>query len=161
QNVRAIACVQLLLGNIGVPGGGINALRGHSNIQGLTDLGVASELLPGYLNLPTEKEPTLAAYLARHTPRTLRPDQTNGAQNTPTFMVSLLKAWYGASATRDNDFCYDWLPKNDRVYDAIAAFELMHEGKLNGYFCQGFNAIASFPDKNKSTEALSKLKYLV
>jgi formate dehydrogenase major subunit len=81
--------------------------------------------------------------------------------NYPKFFVSLMKAWYGASATKDNDFCFDWLPKNDKLYDILAAFELMHEGKMNGYFCQGFNAIASIPDKQKVTESLSKLKYLV
>jgi formate dehydrogenase major subunit len=161
QNIRAMACIQLLLGNIGMPGGGVNALRGHSNIQGLTDLGVMSHLLPGYLSLPTEKEPTLAAYLEKKTPKPLRPGQMNYWQNTPKFLVSLLKAWYGAAATKENDFCYDWLPKNDKPYDILAAFELMHQGKLNGYFCQGFNALGSVPDKNKNTESLSKLKYLV
>jgi formate dehydrogenase major subunit len=161
QNIRAMACIQMLLGNIGVPGGGVNALRGHSNIQGLTDLGVMSHLLPGYLTLPTEKEPTLAAYLEAKTPKPLRPGQLNYWQNTPSFFVSLLKAWYGNAATKENDFCYDWLPKNDKTYDILAAFELMHQGKLEGYFCQGFNALGSIPDKNKNTEALAKLKYLV
>ncbi|HEX9102744.1 MAG TPA: formate dehydrogenase-N subunit alpha, partial [Polyangia bacterium] len=161
QNIRAMACIQLLLGNIGMPGGGVNALRGHSNIQGLTDLGVMSHLLPGYLVLPTEKEPTLAAYLERKTPKALRAGQMNFWQNLPSFLVSLLKAWYGDAATKDNDYCYDFLPKNDRLYDILAAFELMHQGKLEGYFCQGFNALGSLPDKNKNTAALSKLKYLV
>ena len=77
QNIRAIACIQLLLGNVGVPGGGINALRGHSNIQGLTDLGVMSHLLPGYLGCPTEKEPNLKTYLENRTPKPLRPGQMN------------------------------------------------------------------------------------
>jgi formate dehydrogenase major subunit len=81
--------------------------------------------------------------------------------NTPKFMVSLLKAYYGAAATKENDFCYDWLPKNDKPYDILAAFDLMHQGKMNGYFCQGFNPLGSVPDKNKNVEALSKLKYLV
>jgi formate dehydrogenase major subunit len=161
QNIRAIACVQLLLGNVGIPGGGVNALRGHSNIQGLTDLGVMSHLLPGYLTLPTESQPDLHAYLDQKTPKALRPGQMNYWSNYPKFFVSLMKAWYGASATKENDWCFDWLPKNDKVYDVLAAFELMHQGKMNGYFCQGFNAIGSIPDKQKVTEALSKLKYLV
>src|SRR5205085_10802804 len=122
-----------------MPGGGVNALRGHSNIQGLTDLGVMSHLLPGYLTLPLESEPTLNEYLTKHTPKPLRPGQLNYWQNYPKFFVSLMKSWYGKSATKDNDYCYDWLPKNDKVYDILAAFELMHQGKLNGYFCQGFN----------------------
>ena len=161
QNIRAIAVIQLLLGNIGIPGGGVNALRGHSNIQGLTDLGVMSHLLPGYLSLPTEKEPDFKTYLAARTPKPLRPGQMNYWQNTPKFFVSLLKAWYGAAATRENDFAYDFLPKNDRTYDILATFELMHQGKVNGYFCQGFNPLGSVPDKAKLTAALSKLKFLV
>jgi formate dehydrogenase major subunit len=117
--------------------------------------------LPGYLSLPTEAEPTLAVYLEKKTPKPLRPGQLNYWSNTPKFLVSLLKAHYGAAATKENDFCYDWLPKNDKVYDILAAFELMHQGKMNGYFCQGFNPLGSAPDKHKNTEALSKLKYLV
>ncbi len=161
QNIRSIACIQLLLGNMGLPGGGVNALRGHSNIQGLTDLGVMSHLLPGYLGLPTEKEPDLKTFLEKRTPKALRPGQMNYWQNFPKFFVSLLKAWYGAEATKENDFRFDWLPKNDKTYDILAAFELMYQGKINGYFCQGFNPLASVPDKGKLTAALSKLKYLV
>jgi formate dehydrogenase major subunit len=161
QNIRAIACIQLLLGNMGMPGGGVNALRGHSNIQGLTDLGVMSQLLPGYLGCPTEAEPTLKAYLENRTPKALRPGQMNYWQNYPKFMVSLLKAWYGAAATKDNDFAYHFLPKNDKVYDVLAFGHLMYQGKVNGYFCQGFNPLASFPDKAKLTAAFSKLKYMV
>jgi len=161
QNIRAIACIQLLLGNMGMPGGGVNALRGHSNIQGLTDLGVMSHLLPGYLGCPTEKEPTLKTYLESRTPKPLRPGQMNYWQNYPKFFISLLKAWYGPAATEKNDFAYDFLPKNDKPYDILAVVELMHQGKVNGYFCQGFNPLASTPDKGKLTEALSKLTYLV
>ncbi len=161
QNIRAIAMVQMLLGNIGIPGGGVNALRGHSNIQGLTDLGVMTHLLPGYLTLPTEKDPDLETYLAARTPKPLRPGQMNYWQNTPKFFVSLMKSWYGPAATKENSFAYDYLPKNDKPYDILAAFELMHQGKVNGYFCQGFNPLASIPDKGKLTEALSKLRYMV
>ena len=161
QNIRAIATLQLLLGNMGMPGGGVNALRGHSNIQGLTDLGVMSHLLPGYLGAPTERDVDLKTYLEARTPKPLRPGQMNYWQNYPKFFVSLLKAWYGPAATKENDFGYDWLPKMDRVYDILAAFELMSQGKVNGYFCQGFNPLASVPDKAKTTAALSKLKYLV
>ncbi len=161
QNIRAIACVQLLLGNMGMPGGGVNALRGHSNIQGLTDLGVMSHLLPGYLTLPTEADPDLASYLAKRTPKPLRPGQMNYWSNTPKFFVSLMKSFWGDRASRENDFRYDWLPKNDKPYDILQVFELMHQGKIDGYFCQGFNPIASVPDKAKLTAALAKLRYLV
>ncbi len=161
QNIRAMACIQLLLGNMGMPGGGVNALRGHSNIQGLTDLGVMSHLLPGYLTLPTEADPDLKAYLDKRTLKPLRPGQLNYWQNYPKFFVSLMKAFYGPAATKENDFRYDWLPKNDKPYDILAAFELMSQGKMNGYFCQGFNPVGSVPDKNKTIASLSKLKYLV
>jgi formate dehydrogenase major subunit len=161
QNIRAIACIQLLLGNMGLPGGGVNALRGHSNIQGLTDLGVMSHLLPGYLGLPTEKEPDLKTFLEKRTPKAVRPGQMNYLQNFPKFFVSLLKAWFGAEATKENDFHFDWLPKNDRTYDILASFEMMFQGKINGYFCQGFNPLASVPDKGKLSMALAKLKYMV
>ncbi len=161
QMIRTMAMIQLLLGNMGMPGGGLNALRGHSNIQGLTDLGVMSHLLPGYLTLPTEADPDLKSYLEKRTPKPLRPNQMNFPQNTPKWFVSLLKAWYGKAATAENDFGYDWLPKNDKPYDIMAAFELMYQGKMTGYFCQGFNPLASVPDKAKSIQALSKLKFLV
>jgi formate dehydrogenase major subunit len=161
QMIRTMAMIQLLLGNMGMPGGGMNALRGHSNIQGLTDLGVMSHLLPGYIGLPTEGEPDLKTFLEKRTPKPLRPGQMNFVQNTPKWLVSLLKAWYGKAATKENDFGYDWLPKNDKPYDIMAAFELMYQGKMNGYFCQGFNPLASVPDKAKLNQALAKLKFLV
>ena len=119
QNIRSIAIIQLLLGNMGMPGGGVNALRGHSNIQGLTDLGLLSHLLPGYLTLPTDGEPDLKTYLDKRTPKPLRPGQINYWQNYPKFFVSLLKAWYGAAATKENDFGYELLPKIDGGYDVL------------------------------------------
>ena len=161
QMIRTMAMIQLLLGNMGMPGGGMNALRGHSNIQGLTDLGVMTQLLPGYLTEPSEGDKDLATYLAARTPKPLRPNQMNFPQNFPKWFVSLMKAWYGKAATKENDWAYHWLPKNDKPYDIMAAFELMYQGKMNGYFCQGFNPLASVPDKGKLTAALSKLKYLV
>ena len=72
-----------------------------------------------------------------------------------------MKAWYGDAATTENDFCYDWLPKKDAAYDVLAMFERMHQGKMNGFVCQGFNPLASVPNKKKVGDALAKLKYLV
>jgi formate dehydrogenase major subunit len=161
QMIRCAAMVQLLLGNIGRAGGGMNALRGHSNIQGLTDLGLLSNLLPGYLTLPGETETDYAAYIASRASRPLRPNQMSYWQNYPGFFVSLMKAWYGQAATRENDWCFDWLPKLDRVHDVLQVFEDMHQGRMNGYICQGFNPLAAFPDKRKLGEALSSLDYLV
>ena len=161
QMIRTAAMVQLLLGNIGMAGGGVNALRGHSNIQGLTDLGLLSDLLPGYLTLPNEKETDYQGYIGKRVLKPLRPGQLSYWQNYAKFHVSLMKAWFGAAATKDNDWCYDWLPKLDKAYDVLQAFELMHQGKLNGYFCQGFNPLAAIPNKAKLIAAMSKLKYMV
>jgi formate dehydrogenase-N alpha subunit len=161
QNIRTMCMIQLLLGNIGMAGGGVNALRGHSNIQGLTDLGLLSQSLPGYLTLPSDKQATLQTYLAANTPKATLPGQINYWSNYPKFFVSLMKAFYGDSAQKENDWGFDWLPKWDSTYDALSYFEMMKEGKVNGYICQGFNPVASFPDKNKVIQALSKLKFLV
>jgi formate dehydrogenase-N alpha subunit len=161
QMIRTAAMVQLLLGNVGMAGGGVNALRGHSNIQGLTDLGLLSNLLPGYLTLPGEKETDYKAYIGSRALKPLRPGQLDYWQNYEKFHVSLMKAWFGKVATKENNWCYDWLPKLDKVYDVLLAFELMHQGKLNGYFCQGFNPLGSIPNKAKLIDGLSKLKYLV
>ena len=161
QMIRTTAMVQLLLGNIGMAGGGVNALRGHSNIQGLTDLGLLSNLLPGYLTLAGDKEQDFKAFLDKRASKPLRPGQMSFWQNYPAFHVSLMKSWYGDAATLDNDWCYEWLPKLDKLYDVLQVFEMMHQGQLNGYFAQGFNPLAAFPDKAKIGAALAKLKYLV
>ena len=162
QNIRTMAMLQLILGNIGVRGGGMNALRGHSNIQGLTDLGLMSNLIPGYLTIPNEKEPTLDAYMSTRGFKPLRPNQISYWQNYKKFFVSFQKSMWGSAATSENDFAYDWLPKLDvPQYDILRIFELMFQGKVNGYFCQGFNPLLSFPNRAKLTTALSKLKFLV
>lgn len=161
QIIRTAAIMQLLLGNVGQLGGGVNALRGHSNIQGLTDLGLLSTNLPGYLSLPRDSEQDLATYYAARALKPLRPNQMSYWQNYPKFFVSMQKAWFGDAATAENDWAYHYLPKWDRLYDVLVAFELMNQGKLNGYFCQGFNPVGSFPNKKKIIAGLSKLKYLV
>jgi len=161
QMIRAGAMVQLLLGNIGVAGGGMNALRGHSNIQGLTDLGLLSNQLPGYISLPSEGEQEYAKYLAARTLKPLRPNQLSYWQNTPKFFVSLMKAWWGDAASAQNNWAYDYLPKLDKLYDMLQVYELMHQGKVNGYIAQGFNPLAAAPNKAKMTAALAKLKFLI
>lgn len=161
QIIRAAAMIQLLLGNIGMIGGGINALRGHSNVQGFTDLGLLSQSLPGYLTLPSEKQTTLETYLQQTTPAMLLPGQVNYWQNTSKFFVSLMKSFYGDKAQKENSWGFDWLPKWDKSYDCMTQAEMMVEGKLNGYIVQGFNALAAFPDKNKACRAFANLKYLV
>lgn len=162
QNIRGMAMLQLILGNIGVRGGGMNALRGHSNIQGLTDIGLMSNLVPGYMTLPNQKEVDFATYMSTRGFKPLRPDQMSYWQNYKKFYVSFLKSMWGEAATSENDFAFDWLPKLDvPAYDVLRAFELMNQGKMTGYICQGFNPLLSFPNRKKCTEALSKLKFLV
>ncbi len=161
QIIRTAAMVQLLLGNIGRAGGGVNALRGHSNIQGLTDLGLLSNLLPGYMTLPGEKETDYEQYIARRAPKPMRPGQLSYWQNYGKFHVSLMKSWFGGAATKENNWAFDYLPKLDKTYDVLQVFELMHQGKMNGYVAQGFNPLNSFPNKAKVGAALSKLKFLV
>jgi len=161
QNIRTMAMIQLLLGNMGMAGGGVNALRGHSNIQGLTDIGVLSDLLPGYLTVPKESDKDLATYLAARTLKPLRPGQLSYWQNYPKFFVSFQKSWWGDAATKENDWAYDWLPKLDKLYDVLTVFDLMQQGKMNGYVCQGFNPLAAIPNKGKVIEGLSKLRWLV
>ena len=162
QNIRGMAMLQLLLGNIGVPGGGMNALRGHSNIQGLTDVGLMSNLIPGYLAIPTEREPTFEQYMSTRGNRPLVPNQTSYWQNYNKFFVSFMKSMWGDAATAENDWGYDWLPKLDLAqYDAMKMFDMLKNDQVNIYFCQGFNPILAFPNRGKMTEAFSKLKLLV
>lgn len=161
QNIRAMAMIQLLLGNMGRAGGGVNALRGHANVQGITDMCAYSEVLPGYLGAPTDGDVDRETYLKARTPKPLRPNQMNFPQNFPKWHTSLMKAWYGTAATKENDFAYDWLPKRDGAYDALAIFDRMYQGKINGFICQGFNPIAAIPNKKKLGAAFAKLKYLV
>ncbi len=161
QMIRCAAMVQLLLGNIGVSGGGMNALRGHSNIQGLTDLGLLSNSLPGYITLPFDREQDYEKYVAVRSQKPLRPNQMSYWQNFQKFFVSLQKAWWGDAATAENHWGFDYLPKIDKLYDMLQVFDLMDQGKMNGYLAQGFNPLAAAPNKAKMTAALSKLKYLV
>jgi formate dehydrogenase major subunit len=162
QNIRGMCIIQTLLGNIGMPGGGVNALRGHSNIQGLTDIGLMSELLPGYMDLPLDKDKDLVTYMQRHQFKPLRPGQMSYWQNYNKFFVSFMKAMYGKAATKQNDWAYEWLPKREvPTYDILRAFDLAKQGKMNGYVMQGFNPLMTFPNKTKMTEGLSKLKFLV
>ncbi len=161
QIIRTGAMVQLLLGNIGVSGGGMNALRGHSNIQGLTDLGLLSNQLPGYMTLPSEPEQDYDKYIAARALKPLRPNQLSYWQNYPKFHVSLMKAWWGDAATADNHWAYDYLPKLDKLYDLLQVVELMNQGKMNGYIAQGFNPLVAAPNKAKLAAGLARLKFLI
>src|SRR6201997_979599 len=119
QIIRTAAMIQLLLGNVGRAGGGVNALRGHSNIQGATDMAGLYDSLPGYLKGPIPSDADLATFLKRTTPTSSKPspwDSFNYYSNTPAFMVSLLKSMYGDAARKENEFSFHYLPKIDRDY---------------------------------------------
>jgi formate dehydrogenase major subunit len=161
QLIHAAAMLQLLLGNIGIPGGGVNAQRGHSNIQGATDMG-AWNMLPGYLRLPLAPWRTLEEYVSANSPKPLRPDSLNYWSNTSKFMVSLLKSYYGEKATKANDFGYGWLPKigEGENHGWGFVFDRMAEGELEGMMSFGMNPVANGPNSKKMLDGLSKLKWL-
>ena len=161
QNIRSMAMIQLLLGNMGMPGGGINALRGHSNVQGTTDMGLLPMSLPGYMRLPNDKDTSYEQYINAITPKDIVPNQVNYYRNTSKFFVSMMKTFYGDKATKENGWGFDFLPKADRLYDPITHVKLMNDGKLNGWILQGFNVLNSLPNKNKTVAGMSKLKFLI
>ncbi len=161
QMIRSYAILQLLLANIGIAGGGINALRGESNVQGSTDHCLLFHILPGYLKTPTNIDETLEKYLERVTPKSSDPKSANWWQHTPKYMVSLLKAWYGDSATEANEFGYQNLPKNTGNYSWISLFEAMYDGVIKGLMCWGQNPAVCGPNVNKERKALENLDWLV
>jgi len=163
QNIRAMAMIQLLLGNIGVAGGGVNALRGESNVQGSTDHCILFHIWPGYLKTPRASQSTLAEYNEKCTPKTNDPLSANWWGNYPKYSVSLLKSFFGDKATAENDFGYSWLPKLDdgKVYSWLDLFDEMYKGKFTGFFAWGQNPAGSGANSNKTREALSKLDWMV
>jgi len=174
QMIRAAATLQLLLGNVGRPGGGVNAMRGHSNIQGATDLAGVFDNLPGYLATPQSQFTDLKTYLKAVTPTTLNQEpwaSMNYWSNYPKFMVSLLKTLYGEAATKENDWGYQWLPKVDGNYSWLYIYDDMYRGNSvraggtepgpEGLLTFGFNPVGVGPNTSKIINALSKLKFLV
>jgi formate dehydrogenase major subunit len=165
QNIRSYAILQLLLGNVGVAGGGINALRGESNVQGSTDHCLLFHILPGYLQPPVATDTTLQDHLDRVTAgfATSDPKSASWWLNYPKYYVSLLKSWYGENATADNDFGYQRLPKLNpgQNYSHIALFEAMAEGTVKGLFCWGQNPAVGGPNAFAERQALHNLEWLV
>jgi formate dehydrogenase major subunit len=164
QIIRTAAILQLLLGNVGRAGGGVNALRGHSNIQGATDMAGIFDNLPGYLKVPAPADTDFAAYAKRITPTSAKPpewDSFNYWSNTPKFAVSFLKAMYGDAATQENDWAFHYLPKVDRNYSWIQIWDSMYRGSVKGMFAFGMNGVAIGPDSQKNIDALKKADWLV
>src|SRR5262249_62063575 len=139
EKTRSYEILQLLVGNKGVAGGGVNAMRGESNVQGSTDQGLNNDILPGYLRVPVEADTDRASYLKRVTPVAANPQSANWLQNTPKYVVSLLKAWWGEHASRDNDVAFGYLPKLGRGFQGqgyafLALTHAMIAGAVNGLF---------------------------
>lgn len=163
QNIRSSAIVQLLLGNIGIAGGGINALRGQPNVQGSTDGCLLWDLLPGYLKIGKASLQTLAEYNKYFTPKTSNPMSANWYSNYPKYSVSLLKSYFGDHATKENDFGYAWLPKvdDDKTYSWMDIFDEMYNGKIKGLFLVSQNPSGSSPNATKTNRAMAKLDWMV
>jgi formate dehydrogenase major subunit len=165
QNVRVYALLQMLLGNMGVAGGGINALRGESNVQGSTDHGMLYHILPGYLTPPTAAEQTLKSHLDAKLAgyATADPKSASWWLNYPKYYVSLLKSWYGDNATAANEFGYQWLPKLQPGvdYSHISLFEAMEKGVIKGLFCWGQNPVVGGPNSQQERRALRELDWMV
>ncbi len=163
QNIRAMTIIQMLLGNMGMPGGGINALRGESNVQGSTDYGILFHILPGYNPVPNAALIDLATYNEKNTPTTKEPGSVNWWSNRPKYIASYLKAVYGSAGTKENDFGYSWLPKIDVGMNAswLMIFDKMYKGDFDGFFAWGQNPACSGANSNKTRQAMTKLKWLV
>ena len=151
QGIRSFTILQLLLGNIGKPGGGVNALRGEPNVQGACDMAVLYNYFPGYLNSPTNAEPSIYHYVRK-----------NGIADS-RYLVNTLKAFFGEAATFENDYRYEWLPKRDAVkdYGTMPMFEDALAGKLKMLWIVGQNPGVTLPNLNLTFEAMAKLETLV
>src|SRR5437870_4834411 len=160
--IRSGALLQLLLGNIGMPGGGMNAERGHANIQGNTDHAISWDILPGYLRIPVPGQKNLDDYVAQSAPKKSHPNSWNFfGLNYRNFMVSLLKGWYGDAATADNNFAFDFVPKPASNASWITIFDQALKGKMEGVMLSGMTATSIGPDSNQVLQALTNLKWLV
>src|SRR5690606_5600347 len=134
QYIRTAAILQLLLGNIGRPGGGILALRGHASIQGSTDIPTLFNILPGYIPMPhAHADLDLTKFVESDVGITV------SLSNMKAYNVSLLKAWFGAAATADNDFCFDFLPRLAGDHGSYRTVRDQIEGLVKGYFVIGEN----------------------
>jgi formate dehydrogenase major subunit len=163
QNIRTMAMIQLLLGNMGVAGGGVNALRGESNVQGSTDHCLLWHIWPGYLRTPRSSDTSLAVYNKNYTPVSNDPLSANWWQNYPKYSVSLLKSFFGAAGTPENDFGFNWLPKAEDgvVYSWLDIFDAMYDGKIKALFAWGMNPACSGSNAGKNREAMENLDWMV
>ena len=162
QLIRSGAVLQLLLGNIGRPGGGMNAERGHANIQGNTDHAISWDILPGYLRIPAPGQKTIDDYVAASAAKKSDPNSQNFfGTNYKNFMVSLLKAWWRGAAQPANDFAFNFIPKPAVNSSWMSIYDQALKGKMEGLILNGMTATSIGPDSNQVLQALSNLKWLV
>ena len=161
QNIRTMSIIQELLGNMGIAGGGVQALRGESNVQGSTDYGLLFNILPGYLGVPLASDTSLAVYNEKRTPKTREPNSLNWWKNYPKYSASLLRSLYGVDASLEE--AYSYLPKLDNGvdYSWLTLFDQMYKGKFSGFFAWGMNPAASSANIFKVRKALAKLDWMV
>jgi formate dehydrogenase major subunit len=158
QIIRAAGILQMLLGNMGRPGGGIMALRGHASIQGSTDIPTLYNLLPGYMNMPDARKPqhhTFEGYLKKETA------PSGWWHNFPKYLTSLLRAWYGERATEANHFGYDWVPKINGDHSHLPMTFAMKDGQIKGLFLMGQNPAVGGHNAILVRQALMNLDWLV
>jgi formate dehydrogenase major subunit len=162
QNIRTMAIIQDLLSNMGIAGGGINALRGESNVQGSTDAGLLFHIWPAYIPTPRGPWATLADY-NKTTPASKDPRSVNWWKNRPKYVASYLKSMFGEKATKENDFGYSWMPKLDMGQDAswLNLFDEMFKGTFTGFFAWGMNPACSSAHAGKVRQAMTKLDWMV
>jgi len=153
QNVRSCAILQLLLGNVGIAGGGVNAQRGQSNVQGACDMGQLFHIVTGYMPMPSDGQ-DLAAYNAA------APDSGYWV-NRPKFMASMLKAFWGDNATEENDFHFDYLPRLDKNRSSVAYYTYMAKGEIKGLFCFADNPVVGGANTIRKRRAQAELDWLV
>jgi formate dehydrogenase major subunit len=161
QMIRTMCIIQLLLGNMGIAGGGVAAMRGESNVQGSTDHGLLFHIWPGYLGAPTASLATLKAYNEKRTPTTKERNSLNWWKNFPKYSASFLRSMYGMNATPEE--AYAIMPKLDdgANYSWLVLFDQMYKGKFTGFFAWGMNPACSGAHANKVRQALGKLDWMV
>src|SRR5215475_7049322 len=157
QHIRSAAILQMLLGNMGRPGGGIMALRGHASIQGSTDVPTLYDILPGYISMPHfgEESLSLDVFIQKYG------SKTGWWSNFDKYIVSLLKAYYGEAATKENEFGFHWLPRVTGDHSHQGYWLDMMDGKMDGLFVMGQNPAVAAPNSGLERRAMAKLKWLV
>jgi formate dehydrogenase major subunit len=161
QNIRTMCMIQLLLGNMGIAGGGVAAMRGEGNVQGSTDHGLLFHIWPGYLSTPTASLTNLKIYNEKQTPTTKEKDSLNWWKNKPKYVASFLRSMYGTNLTMEE--AYDTLPKVDdgANYSWLSIFDQMYKGKFTGFFAWGMNPACSGAHSNKVRQAMTKVDWVV